>query len=114
MHNQDNKPLLVTSGEPAGIGPDIVVGLARRLREQGISTAVYYPRPLHLQPAYVRLPRPATGLAVSERLAGEVLSIPMHPYLDEATQDRIVVAIREAVKSTEASSCSASYIDQDR
>lgn len=71
--------------------------LARRLRERGISTGVYYPRPLHLQPAYAQLPRPATGLPVSERLAREVLSIPMHPYLDEVTQDRIVATIREAV-----------------
>jgi dTDP-4-amino-4,6-dideoxygalactose transaminase len=39
------------------------------------------------------------GLAVSERLAGEVISLPMHPYLDAPTQDRIIEAVRGALTS---------------
>lgn len=49
-----------------------------RLRRAGVPTAVYYPVPLHLQPAY----RTADRLPVSEQLAAEVLSLPMHTELD--------------------------------
>lgn len=71
--------------------------LAARLRERGVPTAVYYPRPLHHQPAYVELPLARGGVDVSERMAQEVLSLPMHPYLDEATQDYIVDAVAACV-----------------
>jgi dTDP-4-amino-4,6-dideoxygalactose transaminase len=46
---------------------------------------VYYPRSLHQQTAYRGFPVAAGGLAVSERLSTEVISLPMHPYLDEST-----------------------------
>lgn len=68
--------------------------LAARLREAGIATAVYYPKPLHRQPAFAECPVAAGGCPVSERLAGEVLSLPMHPYLDRPTQERIAAALR--------------------
>src|SRR5262249_56750920 len=68
--------------------------VASALKTQGIPTAVYYPKPVHVQEAYRHYPVAEGGLPVSERLAGEVLSLPMHPYLDEATQDRIVAAGR--------------------
>ncbi len=71
--------------------------VARRLRERGIPTAVYYPRPLHRQTAYAGFPVAGGSLPVSDRLAGEVLSLPMHPYLDAATQDRIVAETRSAL-----------------
>jgi len=67
------------------------------LKEAGIPTAVYYPRPLHLQTAYQDYPRGGNGLPVSERLAGEVLSLPVHPYLDEQTQDFIIHSVKKAV-----------------
>jgi len=70
---------------------------ADRLRRAGVPTAVYYPRPLHLQPAYEDHPRASDGLRVSEQLAGRVLSLPMHPYLDPEAQDRVVTAVRSAV-----------------
>ena len=73
--------------------------VAVRLRETGIPTAVYYPKPLHHQSAYAGFPRAPNGLPVSERLPGEVLSLPMHPYLDEATQFRIVEAVRAACRA---------------
>jgi len=69
-------------------------GVARALQAQGVPTAVYYPKPLHRQTAYARHPVAGNGLPVSERLAGEVLSLPMHPYLDEATQSRVCTALR--------------------
>lgn len=71
-------------------------GVAARLRAQRVPTAIYYPKPLHTQPAYDMHPRASDGLAVSEHLADRVLSLPMHPYLDEATQDRIIGAVKDA------------------
>jgi dTDP-4-amino-4,6-dideoxygalactose transaminase len=70
---------------------------AAALRADGIPTAVYYPIPLHRQRAYKHYPVGDGGVAVSERLAAEVISLPMHAYLDEATQDRVAVAVRRAI-----------------
>jgi dTDP-4-amino-4,6-dideoxygalactose transaminase len=72
-------------------------GLAKTLQADGVPTNVYYPRPLHHQTAYRHFPVAADGLAVSERLSREVLSLPMHPYLSEADQDRIVESVRSAL-----------------
>ncbi len=71
--------------------------LATALRAQGIPTAMYYPKPCHAQGAYRDRPVADGGLAVTERLATDVISLPMHAYLDEATQDRIVAAVRGAM-----------------
>lgn len=71
--------------------------VADRLRQVGVPTAVYYPVPLHRQPAYRAFPTAPGGLPVSEQLAGDVLSLPMHPYLDPPTQQRIVLAVADAV-----------------
>jgi dTDP-4-amino-4,6-dideoxygalactose transaminase len=72
-------------------------GLAARLQSEGIPTAIYYRKPLHWQTAYAKFPVVDSGLPVSERLAHEVISLPMHPYLDEATQDRIAGAVRQGL-----------------
>lgn len=72
--------------------------LARALQAEGIPTAIYYAKPLHKQTAYRHFPVPEAGLPVSERLADEVISLPMHAYLDESTQDRIVDAVRRALR----------------
>lgn len=64
------------------------------LKGQGIPTAVHYPIPLHLQPAYRDLCRISGSLQHTETVAGRVLSLPMHPYLDEATQRTIVAALQ--------------------
>ena len=69
------------------------------LKAEGIPTAVYYPIPLHRQQAYKHYPVGEGGVAVSERLAAEVISLPMHAYLDQATQDRIVGAVRRALSA---------------
>lgn len=68
--------------------------LRRQLATGGIPTAVYYPRPLHRQTAYRDFPVAAGGCPIAERLATEVLSLPMHPYLDQATQEKIAAALR--------------------
>ncbi len=63
--------------------------LRAHLDRGGIPTAVYYPRPMHLQPAYRRFGRGHGSLPTSEALVGQVLSLPMHPYLGDAAIDRI-------------------------
>ena len=72
--------------------------LAATLRGQGIPTAIYYPIPLHKQGAYRTYPVSRSGLANSERLADEVISLPMHAYLEEETQARIIDAVRTALR----------------
>ncbi|MNF08444.1 UDP-2-acetamido-2-deoxy-3-oxo-D-glucuronate aminotransferase [compost metagenome] len=56
-------------------------------------TAVYYPIPLHRQPAYRQHPVGPGGLAVTEAKAERVVSLPMSAYLDEAVQDRVIAAV---------------------
>ena len=73
--------------------------LAAALKAEGIPTAIYYPIPLHRQQAYRHYPVGKDGVAVSDRLAAEVISLPMHAYLDTVTQDRIIDATRRALKS---------------
>jgi dTDP-4-amino-4,6-dideoxygalactose transaminase len=70
---------------------------AAALKAQGVPTAVYYPKPLHRQDAYRHFPADPAGLPVTDMLAGEVISLPMHAYLDDATQDRIIAAVHRAV-----------------
>jgi len=72
-------------------------GLAAALKQQGIPTAIYYTKPLHLQPAYRDSPVAEGGLPVSDRLSQEVISLPMHAYLEPAVQDRIIAAVRRAL-----------------
>lgn len=71
--------------------------VAAKLKTAGVPTAIYYPKPLHQQTAYKHYPVAPGGLPVSDDLAGKVLSLPMHPYLDTATQDRIIAAVKAAV-----------------
>jgi len=68
-------------------------GLIAHLRSQGVPSAVYYPMPIHTQAAYARFSCGPGGLPHTEAAAGRVVSLPMHPYLDEATQDRIIAAV---------------------
>ena len=71
--------------------------VAARVRADGIPSAVYYPVPLNRQPAFRDYPSAPGRTPVADRLAARVLSLPMHAYLDEATQDRIVKAIQDAL-----------------
>lgn len=66
----------------------------------GVPTAVHYPIPLHKQPAYQSLCRVVGGADVSDRVSQRVLSLPMHPYLDEGTMQTIVNALGRAAQST--------------
>ncbi|CAM5344781.1 UDP-2-acetamido-2-deoxy-3-oxo-D-glucuronate aminotransferase OS=Afipia felis OX=1035 GN=wbpE PE=3 SV=1 [Afipia felis] len=70
---------------------------AESLKAKGIPTAVYYPKSMHQQTAYRHFPVADGGLPVCEKLSRECISLPMHPYLDLASQERIIAAVREAV-----------------
>jgi len=71
--------------------------LVAALKVQGIPTAIYYGRPLHRQPAYRHFPLAEGGVPVSDRLAGEVLSLPMHAYLEPPVQNHIIESVRRAL-----------------
>ena len=71
------------------------------LNEDGIPTAVYYPTPLHEQEAFSAFPRSPGGLPVSQQMAKEVLSLPLHPYLRAEDQDSVLQALGRAVAVTE-------------
>ncbi|HVV80675.1 MAG TPA: DegT/DnrJ/EryC1/StrS family aminotransferase [Pseudolabrys sp.] len=71
--------------------------VAAALKEKGIPTAIYYPKPLHQQTAYKQYPSAGNGLPVSDVIAHEVLALPMHPYLAPDLQDRIIQTAREAL-----------------
>ena len=72
-------------------------GFASALKAKGVPTMVYYPKPMHQQTAYQRYPVADGGLPVSEALSGDVISLPMHAYLNEADQDRVIAAVHEAL-----------------
>jgi dTDP-4-amino-4,6-dideoxygalactose transaminase len=71
--------------------------LAADLKAQGIPTAIYYTKPLHKQPAYRDYPLADGGVPVSEQLSSEVISLPMHAYLEQPDQDRIIGAVRKSI-----------------
>ncbi|MBR1268795.1 DegT/DnrJ/EryC1/StrS family aminotransferase [Bradyrhizobium sp. AUGA SZCCT0222] len=74
-------------------------GFAAALMAQGVPTAVYYTKSMHQQTAYRNYPVAEGGLPVSESLSEDVISLPMHAYLDEATQDRVIQAVRGALSA---------------
>jgi dTDP-4-amino-4,6-dideoxygalactose transaminase len=73
--------------------------IAAALKSEGIPTAIYYGKPLHSQQAYSRFPVADGGTPVTERLCDEVISLPMHAYLEPPVQDRIIAAVRRALAS---------------
>lgn len=71
-----------------------------RLKEAGIPTAVHYPVPLNLQPAFASLGQGEGSFPRAESAARRVMSLPMHPFLDAATQDGIVEAVKSSIEAT--------------
>jgi dTDP-4-amino-4,6-dideoxygalactose transaminase len=70
--------------------------VAARLREQGIPSAVYYSCPLHRQVAYQDFAVGWPELPASDELAGQVLSLPIHAYLEPSMQEHIIAVVRDA------------------
>jgi len=71
--------------------------IVKTLGAAGIPTALFYPKPIHTQLPYRKFLLKSCSLSVTEETAGQVVSLPMHPYLDEDTQDHIIAAVRAAV-----------------
>lgn len=69
--------------------------LMDQLKENGIPTAIYYPKPLHLQTAYSYLGYQEESMPVSEEISQEIFSLPMHPYLSEDDQEKIVQIMKK-------------------
>ncbi|MFT9294611.1 MAG: DegT/DnrJ/EryC1/StrS family aminotransferase [Acetobacter orientalis] len=67
--------------------------LQARLKEHGVPSAIYYPLPLHKQPAY-EPHHDGAALPVSEDLAERILALPIHPELTEAEVARVIAAVR--------------------
>jgi len=63
--------------------------LQKRLKEAGIPTAIYYPKPLHLQSAFSYLGYREGDFPISEEISRRIFSLPMHPYLTEEAQQKI-------------------------
>jgi dTDP-4-amino-4,6-dideoxygalactose transaminase len=74
--------------------------VAAALKEQGIPTAVYYAKPMHMQKAFGDVSSDDNELQVSTKLCDVVLSLPMHPYLKEETIAQICDAIRQEVNAS--------------
>ena len=70
-------------------------GVMARLRAEGIATAIHYPQPVHLQPAYRgRTPMGPAACAETARAAAEVMSLPMFPELTDAQVERVCESLR--------------------
>jgi dTDP-4-amino-4,6-dideoxygalactose transaminase len=69
--------------------------IIKKLRENGIPTAIYYPIPLHLQKVFVNLGYRKNDFPVAEKVAKEIFSLPMHPYLGKQAQEKISEIIKQ-------------------
>jgi len=74
---------------------------AKACREAGLPTAIHYLSAIHALPSYREFPR-APGLRNTDRLARQVISLPMHGYLAAETQDRIIGAVQTVLRSLKA------------
>ena len=71
--------------------------LKQQLQEEGVITIIYYPIPIHRQPAYAELGYGPGSLPVTERLCVEVLSLPIFPELEDEQQERVITTLRQLV-----------------
>ena len=85
---------------PAGCNRGIVM---KTLADHDVPSAIYYPVPMHRQSPYSSYPVSADGLQITATLCGQVLALPMHPYLEAATQDHIAGALATAIAAGSAS-----------
>lgn len=70
-------------------------GFQEKLKAKGIPTAVYYPKPLHLQTAFSYLGYHAGDFPVAEKVAKDIMALPLHPYLTPEEQEYIIYCIKE-------------------
>ena len=67
--------------------------MVESMRAAGVPTAIHYPTPLHMQPAFADLRLGRGSFSAAESAARDVLSLPMHPYLNQGDQDTIATAL---------------------
>jgi dTDP-4-amino-4,6-dideoxygalactose transaminase len=77
--------------------------LRSQLQERGVSSMVYYPLPLHLQPVYESLGYQPGQLPIAEQVANEVLSLPMFPELSVEQQNQVVYSLKDCLAQAVAS-----------
>jgi dTDP-4-amino-4,6-dideoxygalactose transaminase len=70
------------------------------LSAEGVASAVYYPKGLHRQPAYEHCPVASGELPVTDLLSREVVSLPIHAYLEAEVQDEVAAVVRRALSAT--------------
>ena len=68
-----------------------------KLKEQGVPTAVYYPKPLHLQKCFECLGHKAGDFPVSEKTSNEIISLPINPYITEVEQKFVVEKLKKCL-----------------
>jgi dTDP-4-amino-4,6-dideoxygalactose transaminase len=69
--------------------------LKQSLQEQGVNTIIYYPIPIHRQPAYEGQAQAKGNLPITDQLCSEVLSLPIFPELKPEQQERVIAVLRE-------------------
>ena len=69
--------------------------LKQQLQDAGVTTIIYYPIPIHRQPAYAHLGYSAGSLPITEQLCSEVLSLPIFPELSSAQQQRVIDVLQQ-------------------
>jgi UDP-2-acetamido-2-deoxy-ribo-hexuluronate aminotransferase len=69
--------------------------VASKLNEKGIPTAIHYPIPLHMQPAFTYLGHKEGDFPVSEKVAKEIMSLPMSPYLKPEDQNLVIETLKD-------------------
>ena len=73
-------------------------GLQAHLKEQGIPSMIYYPKPMSQQTAFQDMDCVKVDLSVTKNLCRRVLALPLHPYMEEAEQDRVIAEIQRFLK----------------
>jgi dTDP-4-amino-4,6-dideoxygalactose transaminase len=81
--------------------------LKQQLQNAGVSTIIYYPIPIHRQPAYASLGYGPGSLPVTERLCAEVLSLPIFPELSDEQQGRVIEVLRQLLQPATSTSAAA-------
>jgi len=98
-HSWNQYVLRVTSAAGAAHSPRDQ--LKQQLQDAGVNTIIYYPIPIHRQPAYADLGYGPGSLPLTERLCGEVLSLPIFPELGEARQQRVIEVLHSLVPAAQ-------------
>jgi len=72
--------------------------IKQSLQEAGIPSVVYYPKPLHLQPAFSHLNQEQGSFPIAEKISGGILSLPIHPYLTNAEVEQICACVIDTME----------------